>query len=383
MKKKSLDNIISDETLAAYLDANTNAAETQLIIDSLQDDKELRELLLISQLVDNDMQMLRDDMEIPMTALAANCDESSLCCLECEKYILNKREISFDEKELMRNAVENKWIKDEGTPLYNIGRHLEQHALSVTRRYDCDFSYIIEALKRGDDVIAAVDGGELIGNQHKEYAEDIILGHRPDHCVVVLDYDEDKKEITIFDPDSSNKQDTYPFFKFLDAWADSKYYLITINTKEMKEYNPKPIDLSDVVLTEDLTELREAIAENAHDIWAETRMKEGWTYGPKRDDDKKQNPCMVPYCDLPESEKEYDREMAMQTIKLMYKLGYELVKRKDTDLYRTLLIKMRNASFDLKCPECEKHGIITPIAIHDVFCSKCGHELDIDWDLYI
>lgn len=92
---------------------------------------------------------------------------------------------------------------------------------------------------------------------------------------------------------------------------------------------------------------------------------------------------MVPYRELPESEKEYDREMAMQTIKLMYKLGYELVKRKDTDLYRTLMIKILNASFDLKCPECERHGVKTPIAIHDVFCSKCGHELDIDWKLYI
>ena len=44
---------------------------------------------------------------------------------------------------------------------------------------------------------------------------------------------------------------------------------------------------------------------------------------------------------------------------------------------------MRNASFDLKCPKCEKNGVKTPIAIHDVFCSKCGHRLDIDWKLYI
>lgn len=92
---------------------------------------------------------------------------------------------------------------------------------------------------------------------------------------------------------------------------------------------------------------------------------------------------MVPYCELPESEKEYDREMAMQTIKLMKKLGYDLIKKRDTDLYRTLMIKIRNASFDLKCPECGRHGVKTPIAIHDVFCSKCGHRLDIDWKNYI
>ena len=85
----------------------------------------------------------------------------------------------------------------------------------------------------------------------------------------------------------------------------------------MKEYNPKPIELSDVVIAEDLTELREAIAENAHDIWAEARKNEGWTYGPNRDDEKKQTPCLVPYNELPEQEKEYDREMALQTIKLV------------------------------------------------------------------
>lgn len=145
----------------------------------------------------------------------------------------------------------------------------------------------------------------------------------------------------------------------------------------MKEYNPKPIELSDVVIAEDLTELREAIAENAHDIWAEARKNEGWTYGPNRDDEKKQTPCLVPYNELPEHEKEYDREMALQTIKLVYKLGYDLVKREETDLYKLLLERIRNSQIDLQCPICKMH-----IAKHDVFCSKCGHKLNINWKLY-
>lgn len=95
----------------------------------------------------------------------------------------------------------------------------------------------------------------------------------------------------------------------------------------MNTYIPKPIDISDVELTEDLAELREAIAENAHEIWAENRMAEGWTYGPVRNDELKQHPDMIPYSQLPESEKEYDRQMAMKTIKLLVKLGYDLVKR--------------------------------------------------------
>lgn len=96
----------------------------------------------------------------------------------------------------------------------------------------------------------------------------------------------------------------------------------------MKTYAPKPIDLSDVELTEDLNELREAIAENAHDVWAAERIAQGWSYGPQRDDAKKQTPCMVPYSQLPDSEKKFDRDMAMNTLKLLIKLGYDIVKRK-------------------------------------------------------
>ena len=95
----------------------------------------------------------------------------------------------------------------------------------------------------------------------------------------------------------------------------------------MGSYVPKPIDLSDVELTDDLNELREAIAENAHEVWAGNRYAEGWRYGVQRNDDLKLHPDIVPYSQLPESEKEYDREMAMKTIKLLKKLGYDIVKR--------------------------------------------------------
>ena len=80
-------------------------------------------------------------------------------------------------------------------------------------------------------------------------------------------------------------------------------------------------------LSEDLSELQEAIAENAHEIWAKNRRDQGWSYGPERNDQKKEAPDMIPYCNLPESEKLYDRETAMQTLKLVKKLGFEIVKK--------------------------------------------------------
>ena len=94
-----------------------------------------------------------------------------------------------------------------------------------------------------------------------------------------------------------------------------------------KTYIPHPIDLSDVELPAHLDALREAIAENTHEVWAAGRMKEGWTYGPERDDKLKKHPDLIPYSDLPEGEKQYDRDTAVNTIKLVIKLGYDLVKR--------------------------------------------------------
>lgn len=91
-------------------------------------------------------------------------------------------------------------------------------------------------------------------------------------------------------------------------------------------YRPHPIDTSDISLPEELSALTEGIAENVHEVWAEGRIREGWTYGEARDDAEKKTPCLVPYSDLPESEKEYDRKTALQTLKLIIRLGYKITK---------------------------------------------------------
>lgn len=91
-------------------------------------------------------------------------------------------------------------------------------------------------------------------------------------------------------------------------------------------YQPNPKDLSGISLPEELQSLTEIIAENVHDVWAASRISEGWTYGKKRDDELKETPCLVAYADLPESEKEYDRRTAMDTLKLIIALGYRITK---------------------------------------------------------
>lgn len=91
-------------------------------------------------------------------------------------------------------------------------------------------------------------------------------------------------------------------------------------------YVPKPIDTSRIQLSGDTLELTEKLAENAHDHWAQQRIADGWTYGPERDDGSKKHPDLVPYDDLPDQEKQYDRITAMETLKAIIALGYRIVR---------------------------------------------------------
>lgn len=92
----------------------------------------------------------------------------------------------------------------------------------------------------------------------------------------------------------------------------------------MEKYIPRPIDTTDVKLPMELEELVEEMSKNVHEVWAETRISQGWTYGEQRNDELKTHPCLVPYEELPESEKEYDRNTSIETLKLILKLGFEI-----------------------------------------------------------
>ena len=94
-----------------------------------------------------------------------------------------------------------------------------------------------------------------------------------------------------------------------------------------RAYKPKPIPTRGVKLPEELAALTEQLAESTHDQWARQRTKDGWTWGPERNDSAKTHPCLVPYIDLPNSEKTYDRKTAMETLKAILVLGFEIRRR--------------------------------------------------------
>lgn len=152
-----------------------------------------------------------------------------------------------------------------------------------------------------------------------------LLGMDHPTAVVAVKTNEFNTELDLYIPQCGVQ--TFPFSDFIEAWDATGGLCVTAFPADKGTYRPKLMDLSHTVLPDSYTELREAIAQNAHDTWATERQSEGWTYGPKRDDDRLETPDMVPYEQLSESEKQYDRLMAEDTLKLMVALGYRIEKQ--------------------------------------------------------
>ncbi len=84
------------------------------------------------------------------------------------------------------------------------------------------------------------------------------------------------------------------------------------------------MDKSMFELPDELSEALEPIARKVHETWAENRLADGWRYGIERDDDTLRTPCLVPYDELPERERDYDRATAAATIRALLALGYKI-----------------------------------------------------------
>src|SRR5574344_415782 len=362
MSKDNVDNI-SDEQLAAFLDGNTNAKETMRILSALKSDPLLQETVMTSAMVDT---MLGNDDDLstvlPMERMAAQ-EKNNLCDFECEKWILESLKVSFDESELSDTAVKNHWLKKEGTPLFHVGRLLERNGLVVQRRYNSTITDVIDAVYKKGRVIIVVNDGHL--KNEKTRPSDSF------HSVVVVGIDRQDDTVRVYDPATGNDVDTYPFLGFLEAWEASNCYCVTVyERKESPVYQPTPINSNDIDLDANLLDLREAIAENAHEVWASARMKEGWVYGTKRDDVQKQTPDLVPYADLPDSEKQYDRDLAMETIKLVKKLGYDFIKKTPSEIYAMLIRRISTIEEASRCGNCG-----APIFRDQIYCERCGQKI--------
>ena len=268
---------ISDELLAAYLDGNTTKEETELVLKALKTDKELQEVLDIAVQTEEEgatilpMNTSFTEEILPVFQKAALSGEN-ICAVLCEIFILHRRQIPYDEEWLLNTARRKDWLRPEGTPLYCLGNLLAYSGMFVSRKYNSTIDDIKHAIQMDNDVVVGVD-------REKLYAEDVDLEDLTNHAVVVTHIENDV--VTVFDPYEEPYISNVPLNDFLNAWKESHNYMIQV-LQSVEEYVPHPIDVDNVPFDGDLEELQEAIAENAHDVWAEARIKEGWTYGKER-----------------------------------------------------------------------------------------------------
>ena len=330
-------NNISNELMARFHCGDVSAEEFKEVLLAAEQDSDLKEEIAIMASLADDLAELKADLSeemsnsnakiisiqpsyVPMMLKAAqnkNLMAIGDCVVRCEHEILKsyQPEATFDS--LLKLSEESKWLQEGGTPLYNIGRILESYKFSIVRRYDCNTDDIEKELQGGCHIIVVVNAEKLYGKD--------VANPDPNHAVVVRRLNE--STITLFDP-QYQREDKYEIEQFLTAWKDSQYYLVSVAERGLRQYDPQPIDVTEFPLEGDVKELIEAIAENCHDIWARERIDDGWTYGEKRDDDHKKHPDLVPYSDLTEEEKKYNRKMAQGTLELIQRLGYKIVKEK-------------------------------------------------------
>lgn len=190
---------------------------------------------------------------------------------------------------------------------------LEEAGLRVYHRYDFNPQAIFAAVGKGGIVMPIISARFFAAE-----AEELVYS-------VITMVNKATQRITLFNPLKQVVQE-YSLQAFLDQWVADGSDCVTAFHVEETTYHPTPIDLTDVQLSEDLKKLGEELAENAHEVWAMERQSEGWTYGPKRDDYKLQTPDMIPYAQLPDTEKQYDRLMATETIRLLIAKGYKISK---------------------------------------------------------
>lgn len=194
------------------------------------------------------------------------------------------------------------------------GDNFKETNLRVYERNMVNPIIMYTTLQKGGIIISVVSAS-LFGESHSGSTATVIVSNNQSTGMVEL-----------YDP-FSNEVKQFHLEELFDAWEKAGGVCTTAFPPDDNTYHPKLIDLKHVNLPDGLEELREAIAENAHDTWAMERQSEGWTYGPKRDDSLLETPDMVPYAQLPDSEKQYDRIMADDTLKLLIALGYNIEKR--------------------------------------------------------
>ncbi len=259
----SLTGTLTDEEVATFLDGNASAELQMRTLAEAERLPHFEHFLRKAQEVDEDVERLareRNIKQLPLVAMAAKTPQThpveeelhratpsanqskdeastplppqegrgngSVCDVRCEEFVLQRRGLIETSEELLEEAKGKGWLHESGTRIGDVGNLLEERGLEVIREFNFTLEDIARFLAEGKDVIAVVDGGELVGDREAEMLEDRFIGEIPDHAVVVTRVDQAANEVEVFDPQSENERDVYPVEQFMDAWADSCNYLV-------------------------------------------------------------------------------------------------------------------------------------------------------------
>ena len=159
----------------------------------------------------------------------ARSKSDSLCVVRCEQYILHCFGIHKSLNDLRDLAFDKGWLAEDGARIQDLGNIAKEFGLHVKKRNDSLIQFIMKALEEGKQAIAAVDGGELIGDPVEERLEDVFAGGIVDHCVVVLGIDIDMDDVALYDPAFGPIPLSVSVAHFLDAWEDSNYHCVLIS----------------------------------------------------------------------------------------------------------------------------------------------------------
>lgn len=165
-------------------------------------------------------------------ARIAKSQGDSLCAVRCEEYILHCYGIHKTLDELRELATDKGWLTDQGAFVNELGNTAAEYGLSVEKIDNAAMEDIVKAIDEGKRVIAAVDGGELIGDPLEERIEDVLAGGIVDHCAVVLSVYVEGNEVALYDPAFGPIPLTVSIAHFLDAWRDSNYHCVLIGKNE-------------------------------------------------------------------------------------------------------------------------------------------------------
>lgn len=246
-----MDNSISDELLAAYLDGNTSPIENVIVESSIRNNMDFAEasdILTDMSFIDNpSFSNVLDDilsptytLEQPMadimdtTGMTPDIQQQypDTCAIKSQQIILNEFGIDVNEDQLVQFSYEQGWYHADGTgtSAENVGNLLESANIPVTRQADANVFNLVSELSQGHKVIVGVDSGELWDSKLSGWLNDFFNGDTPDHALIVAGIDTsdpDNIMVIVDDPGSGDYHKAYPLDQFMDAWSDAQCYMVS------------------------------------------------------------------------------------------------------------------------------------------------------------